>query len=627
MSQITIQCRLVSCEFTRQQLWKLMAETNTPLITELLAQVGHHSEFETWRQKGKLPWGLVSKLCQPLKTEERFLGQPSRFYISAIHVVEYIYKSWLALQQRLQQKLQGQKRWLDILQSNTELVEASGCTLEIIRSNSAEILAQLKLDSQPSPSKKSKKPPRQNFDRTLSKALFQTYSDTEDILTRSCVSYLLKNGCQVGEKEENLEKFVQRRRKVEIKIERLTQQLARRMPKGRDLTGTKFLETLFAASNTVPQSEIEARSWQDSLLKKPSFIPFPIAFETNEDLVWSQNQKGRLCVCFSGFSEHIFEIYCDRRQLHWFKRFLEDQQVKRSGKNQHSSSLFTLRSGRIAWQEGEGKGKEWNIHHLTLFCTVDTRLWSVEGTEQVRQEKAVDIANKLTQMKEKGDLSKTQAGYIKRLESTLARISSPFERPSQNLHQGQPHILVGVSLGLDKPATVAVVDVLHDKVLAYQSTRQLLGKNYNLLNRQRRQQQSNSHQRHKGQKHLHSSQVSESELGQYVDRLLAKAIVAIAQTYKAGSIVLPKLGNMREIVQSEIQALAEQKCPNYLEGQREYAKQYRVNIHKWSYGRLIESIKSQAVKVGIDTEEGQQQIRGSPQEKAKDLAISTYRSR
>ncbi|WP_413176220.1 hypothetical protein [Anabaena azotica] len=45
----------------------------------------------------------------------------------------------------------------------------------------------------------------------------------------------------------------------------------------------------------------------------------------------------------------------------------------------------------------------------------------------------------------------------------------------------------------------------------------------------------------------------DSELGESIDRLLAKEIIAIAQTYKAGSIVLPKLGDMREQIQSEIQ--------------------------------------------------------------------------
>jgi len=30
-------------------------DKNTPLINELLSQIGKHPEFETWRQKGKHP--------------------------------------------------------------------------------------------------------------------------------------------------------------------------------------------------------------------------------------------------------------------------------------------------------------------------------------------------------------------------------------------------------------------------------------------------------------------------------------------------------------------------------------------------------------------------------------------
>lgn len=251
-------------------------------------------------------------------------------------------------------------------------------------------------------------------------------------------------------------------------------------------------------------------------------------------------------------SDLTFEVYCDTRQLHWFQRFLQDQQTKRNSKNQHSSSLFTLRNGRLAWLEGEEKGEPWNVNRLTLYCTIDTRLWTSQGTEQVRQEKAAEIGKVITRMKEKNDLSETQQAFIKRKQSTLARIDNSFERPSKTIYQGRSHILVGVSLGLEKPATVAVVDAIADKVLVYQSVHQLLGKNYNLLNRQRRQKQFLAHQRHKAQKHEANSQLGESELGQYVDRLLAFAIVAIAKTHKASSIVLPKLGDMREIVQTEI---------------------------------------------------------------------------
>ncbi len=326
-------------------------------------------------------------------------------------------------------------------------------------------------------------------------------------------------------------------------------------------------------------------------------------------------------------SKHIFQIYCDQRQLKWFQRFYEDQEIKKASKNEYSSGLFTLRSGRIAWQQGTDKGEPWDIYHLILYCTVDTRLWTAEGTEQVCQEKAEDIALTLTTMNEKGDLNDKQQAFIHRKQSTLARLNNPFPRPSQPLYQGQTHILVGVALGLDKPATAAVVDGTTGKAIAYRSVKQLLGDNYELLNKQRQRKQQQSHQRHKAQSDGRANQFGDSQLGEYVDRLLAKAIITFAQTYHAGSIVLPKLGDLRELVQSEIQSRAEQKIPGYIAGQEKYAKQYKVSVHQWSYGRLIDHIKAQAAKLSIVVEEGQQSIRGSPQEKAKEMAISTYRDR
>ena len=632
MSQITIHCRLVASEPTRQQLWTLMAQRNTPLINELLAQISQHPDFETWRQQARLKAGIVKQLCQPLKTDPRFSGQPGRFYASAIALVDYIYKSWFKIQQRLQRKLEGQTRWLEMLKSDEELVKESNCTLEVIRTKAVEILTPLasgNASTQPTKtkSKKRKKPQASNSNRSISKTLFEAYDNTEDILAKSAICYLLKNRCKVPTKEEDPEKFAKRRRKTEIKIERLTEQIASRIPKGRDLTGHTWLETLAIASTTAPQDQAEAKSWQDRLLTDSKSVPFPVAYETNEDLTWSKNSKGRLEVRFNGLGEHTFQIYCDQRQLKWFQRFYEDQEIKRASIDQHSSSLFTLRSGRIAWQEGTGKGDPWNIHHLTLYCTVDTRFWTAEGTELVRQEKAADIANTLTKMKEKGDLNEKQQAFIKRKKSTLARISNPFPRPSQLLYQGQPHILIGVALGLDKPATAAVVDGTTGEASAYRSIKQLLGDNYKLLNRQRQQKRASSHKRHKAQKEAASNQFGESELGQYLDRKLAQAIVKLAQTYQASSIVLPEMGDMRELVQSEIQARAEQKIPGYIEAQEKYAKQYRVNVHQWSYGRFIDTIKAQASKVGIVIEEGEQPIRGSPQEKAKNLAISAYHSR
>ena len=97
MSQITIQCRLIANAQTRQKLWKLMAELNTPLINELLKLVHQHPDFETWRHKGKVPTGTIKQLCEPLKSDSRFVGQPARFYTSAVATVSYAYKSWLKI--------------------------------------------------------------------------------------------------------------------------------------------------------------------------------------------------------------------------------------------------------------------------------------------------------------------------------------------------------------------------------------------------------------------------------------------------------------------------------------------------------------------------------------------------
>ena len=630
MSQITIHCRLVASESTRQQLWQLMAEKNTPLINELLSQIGKHPEFETWRQKGKHPTGIVKELCEPLKTDPRFMGQPARFYTSATASVNYIYKSWFALMKRFQSQLDGKLHWLEMLNSDTELVEASGVSLDVLQTKSAEILAQFTpqnpAQTQPAKAKKGGKSQTSDSERNLSKNLFDAYSNTEDNLTRCAISYLLKNGCKISNQAENIDKFAQRRRKVEIQIQHLIEKLAARIPKGRDLTDTIRLETLLTATRTVPENETEAKFWQNVLLIKSTQVPFPVAYETNEDLVWFKNQFGRICVKFSGLSEHTFQIYCDSRQLHWFQRFLEDQQIKKNSKNQHSSALFTLRSGRISWQEEEGKGEPWNVHHLNLYCSVDTRLWTEEGTNLVKEEKAEEIAKTITQTKAKGDLNDKQEAHIKRKNSSLARINNPFPRPSQPLYKGQSHILVGVSLGLKNPATIAVIDGTTGKVLTYRNIKQLLGKNYKLLNRQRQQKHLLSHQRHIDQRMAAPNQFGDSELGEYIDRLLAKEIIAVAQIYKAGSIVLPKLGDMREQIQSEIQSKAEQKS-DIIEVQKKYGKQYRNSIHQWSYGRLIANIQSQANKAGIAIEEEKQPIRASPQEKAKELAINAYQSR
>ena len=278
---------------------------------------------------------------------------------------------------------------------------------------------------------------------------------------------------------------------------------------------------------------------------------------------WHKNDQGRLCVRFNGLSKHIFQVYCDRRQLHWFQRFLEDQQIKKEGKNSHSSGLFTLRSAILAWKQDKDKGEPWNANRLILYCTVDTRFWSSEGTEQIRQEKETQILETITRMKDKGELSPTQQAFIVRKNSTLAKLHNSFPRPSRQIYKGKPNIILGVAMGLGKPATVAIVDGVEENAIAFRNIKQLLGKNYRLLNRQRQQKRNLSHQRHKAQKQEGNYQLGESNLGQYVDRLLAQAIIELAKKYQASAIIVPKIEDMREIVQSEVKAKAEAKIPGY----------------------------------------------------------------
>jgi hypothetical protein len=320
-----------------------------------------------------------------------------------------------------------------------------------------------------------------------------------------------------------------------------------------------------------------------------------------------------------------------------FTPFCENINYDRAeySKRQHTSSLFLLRSAQLIWVPRKDKGEPWNVHQLYLSCTLDTWLLTAEGTELVKQEVAAGTTQKLVTMREKPDRTDTQDNYVKRLQSTLDRLDRPFNRPSKHLYQGQSNILVAVSMGLQSPVTAIAIDVTTPQILAYRNTKQLLGDNYRLVNRQRNIQTQQRHSSHKAQKQGLSRQFSNSELGEYLDRLFAKAIVELAQIYQAGSIALPKLDQIRLSIQSEIDTKAQQKIPGYIEAQKQYAKQIRINLHNWSYNRLSESIINKAGQSGIAIEYGNQPARASPnvreasrnENRAREIALSAYAKR
>jgi len=690
---ITIQCRLIATEETRRSLWLLMAERNTPFIYELLNRVSQHDDFEAWQRSGRLNTDALKKLWKSYKDEFPPKTQPGRFYTSAKLTVQHIYESWLALQKKLRLRLDGKQRWLEMLKSDAELIELSECSLDEIQVRANEILAKTvvqlrsqgnqdttiqKVDHKNS-SDENDKNERSKSKRKLSDLLFEAYASAEDSLSRCAIVHLLKNSCKVGEQAEDLKKLSETFHKKKKEIQRLEEKLACRLPKGRDLTGDAFLKSLETSISLpkLPDSSVEDSreflQWESEILsqfpilaKKPNPLPYPIFYEINEDLTWSKNEKGRICVKFNGFGQHIFEVYCDHRQLHYFQQFLQDQQTKKASRGEHSTALFLLRSAHLIWREDEALSEKrlkinkkkarkrgepqseqlkcpWNVYYLELQCAIDTHFLTAQGTQQIREQEKPKIKKSIEKKEKEANLTENQLIRLKSSHTSLSRLSSAFPRPNKPPYQGRSHILVGVNLGLRSPATVAVVDATTGDALAYRSTRQLLTddrklrrpnqpekhlrlKKYRLLNRYRQRQQCNLRQRRQNQQRGVYRFAKESGLGQQLDRHIAKAIVSLAQEYQASSIVLPDMSGLRERVESEIQARAEQKCGSK-EAQKKYAKRYRASKPSWSYDRLTQSIKGRAAKFGISVEIAQQPAQGSPQEKAKDLAIAAYHFR
>lgn len=330
-------------------------------------------------------------------------------------------------------------------------------------------------------------------------------------------------------------------------------------------------------------------------------------------------------------------------------------------------------SKNIAIDQQQEPPKPWNTHRLYLHCTVGRPLLTAEGTEQVKAAKKKKIIAALkgkekleeSQLQELG-LNQNQIADVKRKCSTLNRLehNSLPPRPSLKPYEGQPHIVIGVSFSRHEPVTIAVVDVEKQQVLECQSTKELLNrgkaqyiwrngqkellstdgiemrhpnggklyirkgkhvqlKPYRLIHQLHQRHQQNSQQRAKQQKQDHYQHSdSDSNLGLYVDRLIAARIVELALVRKAATIAIPQLQGIRESVESDIRARAERLFPNQKERQKKYAQDYRASFHRWSYGRLRECIRECAKTEGIAVVERKQSSLDDLQQKAKAIALS-----
>ncbi len=403
----------------------------------------------------------------------------------------------------------------------------------------------------------------------------------------------------------------------------------------------EWLEALEQATSLMTENEAMELA-QARLLRSDKPLPFSVSFGTNTDVFWSKNRQGRICVTFNGMTKegHILEILCHNRQLHWFQRFYEDYQLHKQHKGRVPGGLLTLRSARLVWQRDRDSDKPWQSHSLLLHCSVDTQLWTHEGTESIRALKIAETQEKIIRKEKEKSLTTKQQERLQANRTSLSLLSNfqEFSRPKQHQPNQNPSIMVGVSIGLQQPVKIAVIDVITGQTLTHRNTRQLLSKpikqkpkkgkrtknqtQYELLLLHREKRKNNSKKRQEAQIKAVNNRFGESELGQYVDRLLAKAIVELAVQYQASSIVLPNLTNIKEILESEATAKAEAKIPGYKKAQKLYVKQYRQNIHQWSYKRLCDAISSKAAQNGIAIEYAQQFSSGASEMPAKGFSFN-----
>lgn len=327
----------------------------------------------------------------------------------------------------------------------------------------------------------------------------------------------------------------------------------------------------------------------------------------------------------------------------------------------HRLCLHATIDPRLLTAEGTEAVREEKITLMNKF------LKGLEDADEVQVEEQLSEAEQAELL----TAEKNRTIATKRNQTTLTRLqsNSPPPRPSRVAYQGNPDLVVKVAFSREQIVGVAVSDGfqpvldyrdaesllvdLHVELLEQRSlklrnqperlrkaksnaqktkaprpkrtrykpkisTRQLQLQPYRLLKRWRRLKRKNLSERQVEQKHgLYRQSQAESNLAQYINRLLARNIVDLCQRWSAGLIILPEFGDVRESIESEIQAKAKRKYPDDdVERQKQYAKEFRMTFHRWNYKHLSECIRIRAAKAGITCVAGQQPRLGTLREKA-----------
>jgi len=519
----------VASEAARQFTLQLSI-ASTQLCKELNDHVSQHSDFQTWKQAQSIPAKTLKSLWNAARGNSPYQEMPERFTRSAWLKIQSIYAGWFTTQAKLLNRWNGLNRWLDMAESDDQLVEISGYELEEIQARANQIVSETKArlnqakqstdkDARSKKVQKNRQPaidqktstdnrsPEGNnegseADRSLANKLFETYFSLlqadSSLLDQCAIVHLLKNNCKIATKPENPNVFAANYHKKQKQAQRIEKQLAARLPQVRDL-GDEAMKALSDGVQVVTLDNAEFAVQLANLQRKSNPVPYPVLLYSGDDVEWhlikrknpvTQKIEQRIFVKFKGLKsylreqlkqlglkkddlrkEYVFEVCCDRRQLQTFQIFLKDWQIYASDRKKYPITLFAFRSAALIWRQVTKNG----IATLQpyLKCTLDHKCLSAEGAEPVRAEEIEKVSKKLAnyEAKQQGgeELTENQQTDLKKTRSQLAALNHPYLRPSKPPYRGNSNIIVGVSFSREQLATVAVVDCSTQKVLAYRT--------------------------------------------------------------------------------------------------------------------------------------------------------------
>lgn len=419
-------------------------------------------------------------------------------------------------------------------------------------------------------------------------------------------------------------------------------------------------------------------------LRIPKSLPYPIYFGGSDIRAWQLNEQNRICFKLNGLGGYLFEVRCDRRQLGLVKYFLEDWQTKsqEESRGEYSGGLMLLRSAELLIEPKSLKRDEVQPqaddrqavltgYKLSLHCSFDTDYLTKQGLERVRQRKIeqklknlnrkkTELAKQQEQLKQlEQEMQQEQQSFsskrtkktqnikqIEKLKQSIQELhieiqlelerprpkleclqqSKLFKRADRPLYEGVANLFIGVSLDLDQHLVVTIVDAMRRKVLTKRNVKQILGKDYHLLQRFRLLKQEYSRQRQKDQKAGKRNHLSEKDLGKQVACAIANGLMALAQKYKVSTLVLPRTEGWREHLYSQLVARAKIKCKGVKKAMACYTKEHGKKLHQWDYNRLSQAIETEAQTIGIVVLFQQADFQADIFEQATHRAIVAYDS-